>query len=134
MVDKKIFEDIIVHANICLKRWNDKGGNWDYEQLRGMILSWLNKAYLRTYSNYSNWRERRAASRNLSQYMHFTYDPKELYITSVTLRSPIDGDPLSFPLIDFTVLNKKANEAMAYTPALMDVNSINFETIETIKF
>jgi hypothetical protein len=134
MTGEKIFEDIVVHANICLKRWAEKGNGWDYQQVRSMILSWLNKAYLRIYSNYSNWKERTAVSKNLSNYMFFTFDPSKLYITSITVKSPTDYKDLSFPQLDYEELHKRSLQIMANTPALTEVKQLELKEVQSIKF
>lgn len=136
-MEPKVFEDEIIHANICLKRWQVEGKQTDWDSVRSLILTWLNRAYTRYYGSFGNgrWRERKAISRGLADSMFFTViRGDDIHINSIDVKDRATGGTLAFPSLDYAELNKLANARLTFNPALRSLDDLEFKNIQSIKF
>lgn len=143
------YEQMIFHANICLKRWNiqsveDGRYRKSYQDMRSMILSWLNRVFMQyrtAAGEESRWRERKAIAKSLGKFMDFTVsEVNGIHITSVSI---VENSRLgmTMPVLDYEKLNEQAELACKVSPPRSDtwlepgkVGDVDFKEIEGIKF
>lgn len=128
MVKREDIEAAIIHANLCLKRYAEKGTLHDRDMVKSMILTWLNKACLRSFNLYGNYRERKAVAKGLKDTLFFI-DYRQCYVTEVIVKTP-----LQIPALDYEALNLEACKRLLHVSPLTTVSNLDFNTIKQINF
>lgn len=124
---KEDLEKAVLYSNICLERWaRNKTHLMNTDSIRSMINGWLIRVLCRT--SHSEWRMRKSLAKQISKNLFVTIDPIDHYITSITIQG------VMLPQLDFRDLEKQAHELVHTSSFLHNIDELNLETIESIKF